>query len=97
MQAFEPLFNQYGVDLVMHGHVHAYERTNRVYNYQNSPCAPMYITVGKPLPVCSLGSKIRSGFTIPLMHYSVTPRIQSEVEEIDLAISTCRGQQDYGG
>ena len=26
--------------------VHAYERCNRVYNYQLDPCGPVYITVG---------------------------------------------------
>lgn len=26
--------------------VHAYERTNRVYNYNLHPCGPVYITVG---------------------------------------------------
>ncbi|OAY68801.1 Purple acid phosphatase 15, partial [Ananas comosus] len=26
--------------------VHAYERSNRVYNYELDPCAPIYITVG---------------------------------------------------
>ncbi|CAM6115969.1 unnamed protein product [Calypogeia fissa] len=34
------------VDLVFSGHVHAYERMNRVYNYTLDPCAPVYITVG---------------------------------------------------
>lgn len=26
--------------------VHAYERSNRVYNYELNPCGPVYITVG---------------------------------------------------
>lgn len=26
--------------------VHAYERSNRVYNYTLDPCGPVYITVG---------------------------------------------------
>lgn len=26
--------------------VHAYERSNRVYNYKLDPCGPVYITVG---------------------------------------------------
>lgn len=48
-QAWEPLFYQYGVDLVLAGHVHSYERTNRVYNYANNPCGPVYITTGRAL------------------------------------------------
>ena len=31
---YEPLFYKYGVDLVMNGHNHAYERTHSMYNYQ---------------------------------------------------------------
>lgn len=44
--AMEDLLYQYGVDLVFNGHVHAYERSNRVYNYTLDPCGPVYITVG---------------------------------------------------
>lgn len=42
----EELLYSYGVDIVLNGHVHAYERSNRVYNYTLDPCAPLYITVG---------------------------------------------------
>ncbi|KAK9088067.1 hypothetical protein Syun_030461 [Stephania yunnanensis] len=42
----EELLYSYGVDLVFNGHVHAYERSNRVYNYSLDPCGPVYITVG---------------------------------------------------
>ncbi|XAR58729.1 Acid phosphatase [Bertholletia excelsa] len=42
----EELLYSYGVDIVFNGHVHAYERLNRVYNYTLDPCAPVYITVG---------------------------------------------------
>ncbi|XP_008794938.3 purple acid phosphatase 15-like [Phoenix dactylifera] len=42
----EDLFYSYGVDIVFNGHVHAYERSNRVYNYTLDPCGPLYITVG---------------------------------------------------
>lgn len=45
-QEMETLLNQHGVDIVFSGHVHAYERMNRVYNYTLNPCAPVYITVG---------------------------------------------------
>jgi len=43
---YEPLLFKYGVDLVLNGHVHAYERTRRVYNYTLDPCGPMHITIG---------------------------------------------------
>ncbi len=38
----------FGVDLLLFGHVHAYERTNPVSNYQAdaSGCSPVYITIG---------------------------------------------------
>ncbi|CAL1354413.1 unnamed protein product [Linum trigynum] len=42
----EDLLYSYGVDIVFNGHVHAYERSNRVYNYTLDPCGPVYITVG---------------------------------------------------
>ncbi|MED6167757.1 Purple acid phosphatase 15, variant 2 [Stylosanthes scabra] len=42
----EDLLYQYGVDIVFNGHVHAYERSNRVYNYTLDPCGPVHITVG---------------------------------------------------
>ncbi|KAE7998001.1 hypothetical protein FH972_002581 [Carpinus fangiana] len=44
--AMEDLLYSYGVDIVFNGHVHAYERSNRVYNYKLDPCGPVYITVG---------------------------------------------------
>ncbi|CAA3030308.1 purple acid phosphatase 15 isoform X2 [Olea europaea var. sylvestris] len=46
MVAMEDLLYRYGVDIVFNGHVHAYERSNRVYNYALDPCGPVYITVG---------------------------------------------------
>ncbi|KAL2932754.1 Purple acid phosphatase 15 [Bienertia sinuspersici] len=44
--AMEDLLYSYGVDIVLNGHVHAYERSNRVYNYTLDPCAPIHITIG---------------------------------------------------
>lgn len=44
--AMEDLLYSYGVDLVFNGHVHAYERSNRVYNYTLDPCGPVHITIG---------------------------------------------------
>ncbi|KAK9281732.1 hypothetical protein L1049_004636 [Liquidambar formosana] len=44
--AMEELLYSYAVDIVFTGHVHAYERSNRVYNYRLDPCGPVHITVG---------------------------------------------------
>ncbi|XP_052882305.1 purple acid phosphatase 15-like [Gossypium arboreum] len=44
--AVEDLLYKYGVDIVFNGHVHAYERSNRVYNYNLDPCGPVHITIG---------------------------------------------------
>lgn len=45
-QEMEGLLYQFGVDIVFSGHVHAYERMNRMYNYTLDPCGPVYINVG---------------------------------------------------
>ncbi|KAL4643780.1 hypothetical protein ACB092_02G116700 [Castanea dentata] len=45
-QEMEAILYQYGVDIIFSGHVHAYERMNRVYNYTLDPCGPVYIIVG---------------------------------------------------
>eukprot|EP00245_Coleochaete_scutata_P003365 TRINITY_DN14952_c0_g1_i1.p1 TRINITY_DN14952_c0_g1~~TRINITY_DN14952_c0_g1_i1.p1 ORF type:complete len:613 (+),score=75.13 TRINITY_DN14952_c0_g1_i1:45-1883(+) len=42
----ERLLRYAKVDGVFSGHVHAYERFNRVYQYKLDPCAPIYITLG---------------------------------------------------
>ena len=42
----EPLFYNYHVNLVITGHVHAYERTHPVYLNQINPAGPTYITIG---------------------------------------------------
>ncbi|KAJ8755529.1 hypothetical protein K2173_019327 [Erythroxylum novogranatense] len=42
----EELLYKYGVDIVFAAHVHAYERSNRVYNYTLDPCGPVHITIG---------------------------------------------------
>ncbi|TKA49820.1 hypothetical protein B0A55_13405, partial [Friedmanniomyces simplex] len=49
---FEPLFLNYSVDLVLSGHVHAYERNAPMFNNQpdpkelDNPAFPWYITNG---------------------------------------------------
>lgn len=51
-QQMEDVFKEYGVDLVLSGHVHAYQRTYPVYNNAlvttsySSPGAPVYIMQG---------------------------------------------------
>ncbi|KAM3290180.1 purple acid phosphatase 23 isoform X1 [Capsicum chacoense] len=45
-QEMEETLYTYRVDIVFSGHVHAYERMNRVFNYTLNPCGPVYITVG---------------------------------------------------
>ncbi|XP_059307988.1 purple acid phosphatase 23 isoform X1 [Lycium ferocissimum] len=45
-QEMEEILYTYRIDIVFSGHVHAYERMNRVYNYTLDPCGPVYITVG---------------------------------------------------
>jgi acid phosphatase type 7 len=49
--AFEPLLLKYGVDLVLHGHKHFYERESAINNFtaseiDKSPSAPWYIVNG---------------------------------------------------
>lgn len=44
--SMEELLYSYGVDVVFNGHVHAYERSNRIYNYKLDPCGPVHIAVG---------------------------------------------------
>jgi hypothetical protein len=44
--AYEPLFLKYGVDLVLNGHTHAYERFHPSADYKLDPCGIVHITVG---------------------------------------------------
>ncbi|GAQ79694.1 purple acid phosphatase [Klebsormidium nitens] len=43
---YEDIFYANGVDIIMHGHIHAYERIQRVYNYNLDACAPSYLIIG---------------------------------------------------
>jgi len=45
-EEYEGLFHHYKVDIVLQGHVHAYERTNPVYKWQVTPGATIYMTDG---------------------------------------------------
>lgn len=45
-QQFEPLMYQYGVDIVLDGHVHVYERSHPVYDNIVNPCGATYLNLG---------------------------------------------------
>lgn len=42
----EPLLYAHGVDIVLSGHVHAYERCAPVYNFSATACGPHYLNLG---------------------------------------------------
>jgi UDP-2,3-diacylglucosamine pyrophosphatase LpxH len=44
--AMEPLLFKYGVDIIVAGHVHSYERTKGIYNNTVDECGPVYLNVG---------------------------------------------------
>eukprot|EP00891_Asterochloris_glomerata_P003873 jgi/Astpho2/3873/Aster-04384 len=44
--ALEPLLYKYGVDLILNGHVHAYERSYRANDWKIDPCGTISITIG---------------------------------------------------
>jgi hypothetical protein len=44
--AYEPLFLEHRVDLVINGHTHAYERFHPSADYKLDPCGIVHITVG---------------------------------------------------
>ncbi|XP_052208184.1 purple acid phosphatase 18 [Diospyros lotus] len=46
MSSMEPLLYAAGVDIVFAGHVHAYERSKRVYEGRLDPCGAVHITIG---------------------------------------------------
>lgn len=43
---YEPYLYNASTDIVIAGHVHAYERSHPVYNMRLEPCGPIYVTVG---------------------------------------------------
>jgi hypothetical protein len=45
-RSMEGLLFSYGVDLVFAGHVHAYERSVRVFNNRPHECGPVHIVIG---------------------------------------------------
>ena len=44
--AFEPLFFDAGVDIVLSGHVHAYERTHPMFENKTHECGTVYLNLG---------------------------------------------------
>ncbi|KAI3863145.1 hypothetical protein MKW98_015603 [Papaver atlanticum] len=46
MASMEPLLYAAGVDIMLAGHVHAYERTKRVSGGKSDPCGSVHITIG---------------------------------------------------
>lgn len=45
-RVMESVLYEHGVDAVMSGHVHAYERSFGVYDNDVDPCGPLYINIG---------------------------------------------------
>jgi acid phosphatase type 7 len=45
-KAWMPLFDQYGIDVVLTGHLHTYRRRERLYNFQPDTRGPLYIVTG---------------------------------------------------
>ncbi|CAE7731909.1 PAP21 [Symbiodinium microadriaticum] len=45
-QHMEPLLFQYGVDVIIAGHVHSYERTHPILEFERNECGPMYLNLG---------------------------------------------------
>lgn len=41
-----PLFDKYGIDVVLTGHLHTYRRRERLYNFQPDTRGPLYIVTG---------------------------------------------------
>ena len=44
--AFMPLFDRYGVDVVLTAHLHTYRHRGHIYNYQRSSRGPLYLLTG---------------------------------------------------
>lgn len=43
---FEPLFLKHRVDIVLNGHIHAYDRSPPVYSFEPNSCGPIHIAMG---------------------------------------------------
>lgn len=67
MAAMEPLVYAAGADIVLAGHVHAYERSKRVYQGKPDPCGAVHITIGDGGNQEGLANKYRN----PVPEWSV--------------------------
>jgi acid phosphatase type 7 len=47
--SMEPILFQYGMDMSFSGHIHTYERSNRVYDYKVNACGAHHVLLGTPL------------------------------------------------
>lgn len=45
-RAFMPLFDQYGVDIVLTAHLHTYRNRGHIYNFERDERGPLYILTG---------------------------------------------------
>ena len=63
--SLEPMFARAGVDVVVSGHVHAYERTSRVLDHSPSPCGPVHITIGDGGNAERLYTTFADGWGVP--------------------------------
>ncbi len=45
-KTFMPLFDRYGVDVVLTAHLHTYRNRGHIYDYQRNPKGPLYILTG---------------------------------------------------
>ena len=45
-KALEQMLFDAGVDVILNGHVHAYERSHPVFQYNVNPCGPVHLVVG---------------------------------------------------
>jgi len=46
MENLEEMFFEYGVNMVLNGHVHSFERTWATYKNKTNPCGPTYFNLG---------------------------------------------------
>lgn len=61
---FMPLFDRYGVDVVLTAHLHTYRNRGHIYNYERSTKGPLYILTGVAGDVQSKNLWKRSPFDI---------------------------------
>jgi hypothetical protein len=65
--SLEPVFYEFGADIFYYGHVHAYERTSPMYNFQVNHCGSVHITIGDG------GNAEGSSFFVNQAAYALNP------------------------